>query len=77
MYHFIALGCLDFVHILEVQTKEIDVKSIKCVILGISDESKAYKLYDWVEKKIMVNRDVMFEEYIKVGNGESNIKSTH
>lgn len=77
MHHFIAFGCLDFVHILEVQTKELDVKSIKCVILGISDESKAYKIYDWVEKKIMVNRDVMFEEYIKDGNGESKIKSTH
>jgi hypothetical protein len=32
------------------------------VYLGISDESKAYRLYDPVEKKIIVSRDVIFDE---------------
>lgn len=31
--------------------------------LGISEESKAYKLYDPVNKKIIVSRDVVFEEF--------------
>ncbi|GJX04969.1 retrovirus-related pol polyprotein from transposon TNT 1-94 [Tanacetum coccineum] len=34
----------------------------KCVLLGVSDESKAYRLYDPVSKKIIVSRDVIFEE---------------
>ncbi|GAU31045.1 hypothetical protein TSUD_214810 [Trifolium subterraneum] len=39
-----------------------DPKSVKCVHLGISDESKAYKLYDPVSKKIIISRDVIFDE---------------
>jgi hypothetical protein len=44
------------------QRRKLDSKSIKCVYLGISDESKAYRLYDPVEKKIIVSRDVIFDE---------------
>ncbi|GAU19660.1 hypothetical protein TSUD_185760 [Trifolium subterraneum] len=37
-------------------------KSTTCVLLGVSEESKAYKLYNPVEKMIIVSRDVVFEE---------------
>ena len=33
-----------------------------CVFLGISDGSKAYKLFDPISKKIIVSKDVVFEE---------------
>ncbi|GAU45181.1 hypothetical protein TSUD_178740 [Trifolium subterraneum] len=42
--------------------KKLDGKSITCVLLGVSEESKAYKLYNPVEKRIIVSRDVVFEE---------------
>ena len=32
---------------------------------GVSDESKAYRLYDPATKKIIVSRDVIFEEGAK------------
>jgi hypothetical protein len=32
------------------------------VLLGVSDESKAYRLFDPISKKIIVSRDVVFEE---------------
>lgn len=32
------------------------------MFLGISDESKAYKLFDPIAKKIIISRDVIFEE---------------
>jgi len=35
---------------------------MNCVLLGTSDESKAYRLYDPVSQKIIVSRDVVFEE---------------
>ncbi|PNX66111.1 copia-type polyprotein, partial [Trifolium pratense] len=34
----------------------------KCVLLGLSEESKAYKLYDPENGKIIISRDVVFEE---------------
>jgi hypothetical protein len=31
-------------------------------LLGVSEESKAYKLYNPVDEKIIISRDVVFEE---------------
>lgn len=33
-----------------------------CVLLGVSEESKAYRLYNHISKRIIINRDVIFEE---------------
>ena len=41
---------------------KLDDKSKKCVLLGVSDESKAYRLFDPVNKKILISKDVVFEE---------------
>jgi hypothetical protein len=32
------------------------------VLLGVSEESKAYRLYNPIAKKIITSRDVVFEE---------------
>lgn len=42
--------------------KKLDDKSFQRVLLGMNEESKAYRLYDPVSKKIVVSRDVIFEE---------------
>ena len=42
--------------------KKLDDKSFQCVLLGMSEESKAYRLYDPTSKKIVVSRDVVFEK---------------
>ncbi|GAU50271.1 hypothetical protein TSUD_131240 [Trifolium subterraneum] len=60
--HFRVFGCLAYVHVPKNQRKKLDNRSIKCVLLGLSDESKAYKLYDPVEKEIMISKDVVFDE---------------
>ncbi|MCH80264.1 hypothetical protein A2U01_0001030 [Trifolium medium] len=57
-----VFGCIAFAHIPDSQRKKLDNKSIKCVHLGISDESKAYKLYNPVDKRIIISRDVVFDE---------------
>lgn len=62
VHHFKVFGCLAYAHVTDTQRKKLDPKSIKCVNLGISEESKAYKLYDPVAKKIIVSRDVIFDE---------------
>jgi hypothetical protein len=46
----------------DVNREKLDGKSIRCIHLGVSDESKAYKLYEPVSKKIIISRDVIFEE---------------
>jgi hypothetical protein len=62
VHHFKVFGCLAFAHIPDSQRTKLDDKSIKCIHLGVSEESKAYKLYDPEKKKIIISRDVVFEE---------------
>ncbi|CAJ2671832.1 unnamed protein product [Trifolium pratense] len=70
--HFKVFGCLAFVHVPDAQRKKLDDKSIKCVHLGVSEESKAYKLYNPADKKIIVSRDVVFDESKGWNWGESS-----
>lgn len=60
--YFRIFGCVAHVHIPDQKRSKLDDKSKKCVFLGVSDESKAYKLYDPVTKKIIISKDVIFEE---------------
>lgn len=42
--------------------RKLDDKGEKCIFLGVSDLSKAYKLYNPITKMIVVSRDVIFDE---------------
>lgn len=55
-------GCVAHVHIPDAWRRKLENKSFSCVLLGVSDESKGYKLYDPIAKRIVVSRDVIFEE---------------
>lgn len=55
-------GCIGHVHIPEAKHTKLDNKSCKCVFIGVSEESKAYKMYNPILRKVMVRRDVVFEE---------------
>jgi hypothetical protein len=41
VHHFRVFGCLTYAHVPDNQRKKLDSKSIKCVHLGLGDESKA------------------------------------
>uniref|UniRef100_A0A2N9FP23 Integrase catalytic domain-containing protein n=1 Tax=Fagus sylvatica TaxID=28930 RepID=A0A2N9FP23_FAGSY len=60
--YFRVFGCIGHVHVSDSKRKKLDDKSFQCVLLGMSEESKAYRLYDPASKKIVVSRDVVFEE---------------
>lgn len=60
--YFRVFGCLAHVHVPDQKRKKLDDKSFPCVLLGVSDESKAYRLFDPATKKIVTSRDVSFEE---------------
>lgn len=60
--HFKVFGCIGYVHIPAQMRAKLDARSHKCVFLGISQESKAYRLYGPIFKKIVISRDVIFDE---------------
>ena len=63
--YFRVFCSIAHVHIPEQKRTKLDDRSLKCVLLRVSDESKAYRLYDPATKKIIVSRDVIFEEGAK------------
>ena len=44
--HFKVFGCVSHMHVVDSRRKKLDDKSLSCVLLGIGEESKAYRLYD-------------------------------
>lgn len=60
--YFRVFRCIDIVHIPDQKRSKLDDKSKKCIFLGVIDESKAWRLYDPTMKKIVINKDVVFDE---------------
>jgi len=67
--YFRTFGCIGFIHVPDQKRNKLDDKSVKCVLLGVSEESKAYKLYDPLNKKIYVSKDVKFLRGCNLGVG--------
>lgn len=42
--------------------KKFDEKGEKCIFIGYSEQSKAYKLYNPITKNVIISKDVIFIE---------------
>jgi len=42
---------------------KLDDKSKKCIFVGYDDKRMGYKLYNLIIKKVIMSRDVIFEEH--------------
>nr|GFA76967.1 putative RNA-directed DNA polymerase [Tanacetum cinerariifolium] len=60
--HFCVWGCLTYVHVPKEKQTKLEKKSVVCVLIGISEESKAYRLINPETIKAITSRDVIFEE---------------
>lgn len=73
--HFKIFGSRAMVMVPQQKRKKLDKKSLECILLRHADDSKAYRFYDKVSKKILISRDVIFLENEKVqmsSNSEDN-----
>ncbi|MCO5564554.1 hypothetical protein L7F22_018218 [Adiantum nelumboides] len=62
VHHLRVFGCLAFTHVPDEKKKKLDDKLRRCILVGYSDVSKAYKLYDPIKKESFISRDVIFDE---------------
>ena len=44
------------------QHSKLDPKSKKCIFFGYDDVTKGYRLWDPTTRKIVISRDVIFDE---------------
>jgi len=60
--YFRVFGCVAHAYTPNQKRSKLNDKSKKCVFLGVNDESKAQKLYDPHSQKIIISKDVIFQE---------------
>uniref|UniRef100_A0A2N9HC61 Integrase catalytic domain-containing protein n=1 Tax=Fagus sylvatica TaxID=28930 RepID=A0A2N9HC61_FAGSY len=62
-YSFMRIfRCPAYVHISSEDRSKLDPKSKKCIFLGFKKGVKGYKLWDPVAQKVVISRDVVFDE---------------
>lgn len=60
--HFRIFGFIGHVHVPGQFRNKLNARSHKCVFLGVSQESKAYKLYDPTTQRVVISIYVIFYE---------------
>ncbi|WOG95118.1 hypothetical protein DCAR_0314420 [Daucus carota subsp. sativus] len=60
--HLRIFGCIAYAHVPEQKRKKLDDKGDKCIFTGYDKRSKAYRLYNPLTKKLIISRDVEFDE---------------
>lgn len=60
--HIRVFGCLAHMKIPQVHTRKLDDRSIQVINLGKEPGTKAYRLFDPLNNRVYVSRDVVFEE---------------
>jgi hypothetical protein len=56
--HLRFSGCVSYAHVQDEIRKKLNKKGHKCIFVGYSKETKGYKLYDPVARKVIILRDV-------------------
>ena len=60
--HLRVFGCVAYAKIPDARRTKLDDKNEKCIFIGYGDRRMGYKLYNPIAKKVIISRDVIFEE---------------
>ena len=60
--HFKVFGCLCYSRVPKERRSKLDETSEKCIFMGYSSQSKGYRLYNLKTNKLIISRDVIFDE---------------
>ena len=60
--HLKVFGCICFARVPKVVRHKLDEDNEKCIFVGYSSKSKGYKLFSLKRNKVIVCKDVIFDE---------------
>lgn len=60
--HMKVFCCTTYAHVPKEKWKKLDDKSVKCIFNGYNIETRSYKLFDPEAKKVIISKDVVFDE---------------
>src|SRR6201995_368320 len=61
--HLRVWGCEAYAHVPHERRSKFDAKAVKCILVGYSESSKAWRLWDTDRRRLIVSRDVTFNEH--------------
>jgi hypothetical protein len=70
--HLRVIGCVAYCHIPDSKRQKFDPKAIPTFLLGYDEYNKAYRCYNPSPRKILISRDVRFNEQ----NFDPNVPET-
>lgn len=62
MNHLKVFRCVCYAQILKEKRYKLEETSVRYIFLGYSSMSKGYRLYNLKTKKVLISRDVLFDE---------------
>ena len=77
-----VFGCICCSHVAKDDHSKLDSKACKWVFIDYSSSNKGYRLFDSSIRKIVLSRDVIFDEHSKITDKEepsivSNVNLPH
>ncbi|GAA0154574.1 hypothetical protein LIER_12516 [Lithospermum erythrorhizon] len=60
--HLRIWGCLAHVHIPKIGRDKLDSRSKPCIFIGINEGTKGYRLFDAISERVIISKNVLFEE---------------
>jgi hypothetical protein len=60
--HLRVFGCVAYAKISDARRTKLDDKSERCIFVGYGERRMGYKLYNPITKKVIMSKDVIFEE---------------
>nr|GEU36887.1 retrovirus-related Pol polyprotein from transposon TNT 1-94 [Tanacetum cinerariifolium] len=60
--HLKVFGSISYYHILDIKRSKLDAKARKGIFVDYAIESNGYRIYDLTDSKIIISRDVTFDE---------------
>lgn len=76
--HLRRFGCAAYAHIPKEERQKLNPKTRKCILLGYGMDTKGYRLYDPIRGRVVICRDVIFNESdTPIENEEHNLYEDH
>ena len=60
--HLRVWGCVCYAQIPKEKLKKLDRTAVKYMFIGYKETTSQYRLYDSINKRFIISRDVIFEE---------------
>ena len=74
--HLRVFGCPAYMHISSEERSKLDAKSKQCIFLGYQKGVKGFKLWDPKANKVVISRDVVFDEKAMLQRTQEEGKET-